>query len=788
MVPVWDLVGLTDHNSIDGYRYLRAQFETLGRQARDQGSAMPAILPGVEFSVGGERPIHVLVIFAADTDPDVIDHAITHIFGASDRFDAKSGTPRATGQSVDHFLMRLYEFCRPPSGDRNLEFVVLPAHADGRQGISREVIGGAAVAEVTVATSLWDEMKGHLRQRVVTRRDWHGFQATRRFVDLPQAFKELLWRWAAARRSEDWDRLTETQKARYRDQQDWPLVECSDPHSYEAIGSRFTWLKMEVPDVEGIRLALLDPQSRLRRMADGPPDRAYPRVERLRVKRTDFFEDLDVPLNPCLTTLIGGRGTGKSTVIEYLRHVLDRARREDLPDDEPNNVREVMQSVLSAKKERDFGHTNGTLLPDHAITADIVVADRVYRVRRAASGFEVIQDPDKPSAKPEPFDVRSLVVPRILSQRQIARIARDPASQRSELDALIEADSLREIENRRRSLAETLTQLQATRSRLREQGAKLPSVETEQQKVRDQIAFLEAAGRKEVLGRFDGFERERRWLDSSRDELVQLATRLDDEASAIEGLDSGAGATPESTPTSTWLGSVADYVRATREAAAAALREQARALRTLEATVAAEQVEQWQVKYGEARSTYDDLKQEMTALGVHFAQHEKLLQRRAQLERELASLQKMDQEVDEIARKLRETRLRLVETHEARLAARREQAQSLEAMDADVRLDVVPFRDREDFESRREQWFGGAGLQERDWTVLCNYVFAKNGLVPDRIAALVEAIRKDVEATAVRGDAIEAVRLGSSCSCRCRSATDEKLLQCPRTAGTRSRR
>ena len=161
-----DLISLTDHNSIDGYRYLKSQFESIGRQARDQHLAMPAILPGVEFSVGGERPIHFLVVFAKSTDPDLIDGAIAHVFGASDRFNPKSGTPRATGQSVDDFLTRLYEYCRPPSGDRSLEFVIVPAHADGRQGVSREVIGGATVPsdEVTVATSLWDEMKGHLRQ------------------------------------------------------------------------------------------------------------------------------------------------------------------------------------------------------------------------------------------------------------------------------------------------------------------------------------------------------------------------------------------------------------------------------------------------------------------------------------------------------------------------------------------------------------------------------------------------------------------------------------------------
>jgi hypothetical protein len=751
-----DLVALTDHNSIDGYRYLKNQFQALARQAQDQGIAMPAILPGVEFSVGGERPIHFLVIFATTTDPDVIDRAISHVFGTSDRFDPKTGTPRATGHSVDDFLTRLYGYCRPPSGDRNLEFVVVPAHADGRQGISREVMGGAAVSEVTVATSLWDEMKGHLRQRVITRRDWHGFQVSRAFADLPQAFKELLWRWAAARRSEDWDSLTEGQKARYREQMHWPLVECSDPHRYEAIGSRFTWLKMEVSDVEGIRLALLDPESRLRRMADGPPGRAYPRVERIRIQHTDFFENVEIPINPCLTTLIGGRGTGKSTVIEYLRHALDRARREDLPDDEPSNVGEAVLSVLSHKGERDFGHTKGTLLPNHEIAVDIVVAERPYRVRRVTSGMEIVPDPDQPGAQPASLDVRSLVTPRLLSQRQIARIARDPASQRGELDALIDPDQLRDIENRRRTLTETLAELQAARTRLTEQGAKLPAVETDLQKVRDQIVFVESAGRRDVLARFDAFERERRWLEDTRKEVERLAGELDEAAAAMGADVSSQGELPDATPTVAWLRSVADRVRAAREAAASALRGQAATLRALRDTIVTEQSEKWQASYDEARSAYDALRQEMTSRGVDFAQHEKLLQRRALLERELASLQKTAQELVGISRKLRDARLQLVEVHEQRLAARRKRAQALEEIDADVRLEIRGFRDRDDFESRREQWFGGAGLQQRDWTTLCDYVFAENGQVPDRIRELVEAMRADVETTVSRGTSLGA--------------------------------
>jgi ABC-type Mn2+/Zn2+ transport system ATPase subunit len=749
-----DLVALTDHNSIDGYRYLKPQFETLAQQAQDQGLHMPVILPGVEFSVGGERPIHFLVVFARDTDPDQIDAAISHVFGPSDRFDPKTGTPRATGQSVDEFLNRLYAYCRPLSGDRNLEFVVLPAHADGTSGVIEETAG--ATSRSVVSAGLWDEMKGHLRQRVITRRDWHGFEARRPFEQLPQAFKELLWRWAAARRSEDWDALTEGQKARYREQKHWPIVECSDPHNYEAVGTRFTWLKMEVPDVEGIRLALLDPESRLRRMADGPPGRAYPRIQRIRIRRTDFFEDVAIPINPCLTTLIGGRGTGKSTVIEYLRYALDRARMEDLPDDEPGGVRPVVLSFLSPKKERDFGQTKGTLLPDREIEVDLVVAERPYRVRRSAAGIEVVPDPDEADARAAALDVRSLVVPRILSQRQIARIARDPASQRSELDALIDPDPLREIENQRRVLVDTLAELQATRTRLTEQGAKLPAVETELKKVRDQIAFVESAGRKETLARFDGFERERRWLEDTHAELERLAAELEELADSVAPDSAPTALLPDATPSSDWLRSVAERVRAARAEGARALREQAAALRALRKSIGDERAERWQAAYDEACSAYETLRTEMAARGVDFAQHEKLLQRRAQLEREVARLRRTSEELEEINRKIRDTRLQLVEAHEQRLEARRERARALEEIDADVRLEIRGFRDREDFESRRDQWFGGAGLQQRDWTALCDYVFGPNGQVSERIRELVEAMRADVEATLSRGTTLEA--------------------------------
>ena len=70
-----DLVALTDHNSIDGFRYLSPFFEVLRVQSRDQGLQMPAILPGVEFSVGGEREQFTSSSFSPQTPAPTTSHA-----------------------------------------------------------------------------------------------------------------------------------------------------------------------------------------------------------------------------------------------------------------------------------------------------------------------------------------------------------------------------------------------------------------------------------------------------------------------------------------------------------------------------------------------------------------------------------------------------------------------------------------------------------------------------------------------------------------------------------------
>lgn len=118
-----------------------------------------------------------------------------------------------------------------------------------------------------------------------------------------------------------------------------------DVRQFADIGSRATYLKLgEVPTLEGIRQAFLMPETRIRlpdglrgqwghvqgaRFTDGVSP-TWPRIDSMAVTG-GFHDKLDVRFGPGLNAVIGGKGTGKSTLIEILRHALhagDPAREE----------------------------------------------------------------------------------------------------------------------------------------------------------------------------------------------------------------------------------------------------------------------------------------------------------------------------------------------------------------------------------------------------------------------------------------------------------------------------
>ena len=106
---------------------------------------------------------------------------------------------------------------------------------------------------------------------------------------------------------------------------------CSDGHSFDALGQRFTWVRMTRPNLEGLRLALWDGSDSLEPAAQNDPgdpnEHTALVIESITVRKGKFIgrsHPLTVMFNPWLNAIIGGRGTGTSTLVDLFRMTLRR--------------------------------------------------------------------------------------------------------------------------------------------------------------------------------------------------------------------------------------------------------------------------------------------------------------------------------------------------------------------------------------------------------------------------------------------------------------------------------
>jgi hypothetical protein len=85
--------------------------------------------------------------------------------------------------------------------------------------------------------------------------------------------------------------------------------------------STTTWVKMSDLSVEGLRQAFLDPESRIRLNSDETPP-AHTEIVAISWAG-GLLDGQSIRLNESLNVLIGGRGAGKSTLIESVRYCFD---------------------------------------------------------------------------------------------------------------------------------------------------------------------------------------------------------------------------------------------------------------------------------------------------------------------------------------------------------------------------------------------------------------------------------------------------------------------------------
>ena len=91
--------------------------------------------------------------------------------------------------------------------------------------------------------------------------------------------------------------------------------------------SATTFIKMTRPCFESFLMAFKDPESRVRLSGD-TIERYYSKIDSISIEG-GYFDGLSAKISGHLNTVIGGRGTGKSTFLECIRYALDISHKGD---------------------------------------------------------------------------------------------------------------------------------------------------------------------------------------------------------------------------------------------------------------------------------------------------------------------------------------------------------------------------------------------------------------------------------------------------------------------------
>jgi len=630
-----DCVAVTDHNTGEWIDPLKDALAEL-REERPDGFRPLYLFPGVEISVHGG--VHVLAIFGADQTTSGIDSLLGAV-----------GFPPGSKGSSD--AVTTENFSEVANKIDSAGGLAIPAHVDQLNGLFKcftgTTLGQALGCQDVFAVELMD-----------------------RSSEKPSLYLE-----SSGQRTE---------------------ILGSDSHhpvgdtGQRFPGSHFTWVKMGSPGVEGLRLALLDGPLSVRRSDTNPddPNQHGPLVlESIEVRDAHYMgqaEPFTLRLNPWLNAVVGGRGTGKSSVIEFARLAL--RREEELPE-------ELSEEFAKYRSLYPRDGEAGLLRPHTHIRVVYRKDGSRFRVQWTPGGdFDPIEEEKEGEWARAEGNIRQRFPVRMFSQKQIFHLAREPLALLKVVDEATEVD--------RRSWAERISELEAQflslRAKARELEAGLaeePRLRGELDDVKRKLAIFEDAGHADVLKEFQRRRRQERAVEVWEESWSGMAERLRRTAQDLlpEDIDE----------TSFDLESEPDA--ALHEAAAAAsdrvreIGEQIRALADQAAEVFTEwrstkEDSTWKQRVEAAEEAYRDLGERLAEEGAGDpTAYRELVQRRQTIERRLKDLVGRKERVAELLKQASDCLERLAELRRGLTEARRDFLASVLEGNPFVRIDVVPY-------------------------------------------------------------------------------------------------
>ena len=474
----------------------------------------------------------------------------------------------------------------------------------------------------------------------------------------------------------------------------------SDCHSFQGEGvpgSRYTWIKMSSPALEGLRLALLDGNGISVRRSDDEGDfepfqTPAQFITGIEIDSARFMGNgapERLSFSPYYNALIGGRGTGKSTIVHAIRLAYRRDEELQRLGEKTEAYRQFVSFAESAKG-RDGG---GALRDSTEIRIDLRRNGVMHRLRWREDGQGVVVEEREESSEWDASASQAVTAERfpirLFSQGQIAAMAGE--SRQSLLEVIDEAA---EAGGLHRAFDETKRTYLSQRARLRELDGRVqgrPELERRHTDLNRKLNTLAQSRHAEVLKAHQQSLRQRREVDTSLEQLRSIPTRIESLAQdlLLDDWPEGSFDPSKDRDVISWRGEAERVLSEAREAlskAAEVLAEQVQILR------ADDQLAAWQRRTDQSRSDYQALQVMLAEQGVTDPQEfERFVQERQLLEGQLKQLDQLQQDQEKLKSESQLQWRRVLAARKAITEARQAFVSTTLANNQFVSIEVVDF-------------------------------------------------------------------------------------------------
>lgn len=434
-----EIIAVTDH-------YRVKSGVSLIKKAREAGIV---VFPG--FEAVTKDGVHLLCLFNPSTTMDSLER----ILGDCGIHNDNKDSPTGKYDVIEHL----------EEAHKRHGAVCIAAHVAGDHGLLKMLSGQSRINAWKSQYLLASSLPGPIS-------------------DAPEGIKQIL----------------ENENPEYK--RNWPIAvvnaqDVSGPEDLAKPGAS-CFIKMSEVSIEGLRQAFLDPESRIRLVSDPVPEK---HTELLAITwQGGFLDEGAIHFNENLNVLIGGRGTGKSTVIESLRYVLGI---EPLGDEARKAHEGIIRHVLGS------GTKISLLARSHHPTK------QDYLIERTIPNPPIVRDETGNIINLTPEDIIGPI--EIYGQHEIAELARSGEKRTRLLDRFIEVDLAlgeqkrnikRQLEHTRLRIIETHKEIRQVEERL----AALPGLE-------ETLLRFQEAGLEEKLKEQSLLVREERVIKTAEERL-----------------------------------------------------------------------------------------------------------------------------------------------------------------------------------------------------------------------------------------------------------------------------